>query len=532
MRDKVREVLSGSSTRPSPYPTTLVPPRSFGSFSCSSSPTSSMSQAVGPPSEVDAPVVKIAANLDAATGIGVKAAAHRATRDLDVKQKSIETICRIVRKHVPNCEFVLTCEREHGSFHGGVLSVQAVFEPKAPATVEKRASSLNLYDLWFETSGWDADKFFDESAFFSYLSFLDSERAPASRAQCAKEALNFTAGLFGLDLAGVRGSRRIGGLCVKLRRRLGKPRQSKVLSAAMVVAMESFVVGDAGAGSPEAILGGAALFALYGRTRIGDLARCKQEPVPDNGVYVETGLISHKTARPGTSLSLPVVAPMCGITGGDWAKSWLKGRERAGLRADRDGSLLPARGRDGTWIAARMLTQEFAAGLRTLLLSLGFDAESINGIGSHSLKATVLSWLAKRGIDREVRRLLGYHIRPGDKVLEGYSRDSLAAPLRTMLEVLTEVRLSTFEPDNTRSGHVKTIAPSSSASACSTDDEPVVENLEKDDDNEEITVLVNERTGMHHVLSENVLACGKCLPQKYTIVQSLPAEARLCTRCF
>ena len=37
--------------------------------------------------------------------------------------------------------------------------------------------------------------------------------------------------------------------------------------------------------------------------------------------------------------------------------------------------------------------------------------------------------IAKFGIPKESRRAMGYHAAPGDKVMETYGRDDMAAPL-------------------------------------------------------------------------------------------------------
>ena len=51
----------------------------------------------------------------------------------------------------------------------------------------------------------------------------------------------------------------------------------------------------------------------------------------------------------------------------------------------------------------------------------------------------MLSWAAKFGIPKESRRALGYHAAPGDKVMEAYGRDDMAAPLREMTEMLQRI---------------------------------------------------------------------------------------------
>ena len=44
-------------------------------------------------------------------------------------------------------------------------------------------------------------------------------------------------------------------------------------------------------------------------------------------------------------------------------------------------------------------------------------------MGSHSLKATLLSWSAKAGMPMAARRILGGHAKAGDKAVAEYSRD-------------------------------------------------------------------------------------------------------------
>ena len=76
------------------------------------------------------------------------------------------------------------------------------------------------------------------------------------------------------------------------------------------------------------------------------------------------------------------------------------------------------------------------------------------GFGTHSMKATLLSWAAKRGLPPDVRTALGYHVQVGQDSTLTYSRDALARPLRKLEAMLSEVRLGTFDPDVSRSGRL------------------------------------------------------------------------------
>ena len=185
-----------------------------------------------------------------------------------------------------------------------------------------------------------------------------------------------------------------------------------------------------------------------------------------------------------------------------------------------------------------MLTQEFAVALRALLLQLEFAPSDLVGIGAHSLKATTLSWCSKYGIDREVRCILGNHIRPGDRTMESYSRDSLGAPLRELQKVLDAVSKQTFDPDATRSGRFVEIAPassgSSSASSASSDDDANDEELEPEPENEDDghAIILNTRTNVHHLQVGEGLLCGKCIPNAHAVLGAVREGGRLCSRCF
>ena len=180
------------------------------------------------------------------------------------------------------------------------------------------------------------------------------------------------------------------------------------------------------------------------------------EPVLDmapdmlNG-FVETRFRDHKTARPGCRAAMPITAPTLGLSSPPWGPAWMRVRAKAGLRAERDGTLLPARAPGGWW-SVDYSTTEFAASFRALLLKTGFSHSQLSHIAAHSCKAAVLSWLAKWGASKEGRKMLGDHSLKEDKVMDAYSRDSMAGPLRVLVRLLTDAREGSFLPGSTRSG--------------------------------------------------------------------------------
>ena len=65
------------------------------------------------------------------------------------------------------------------------------------------------------------------------------------------------------------------------------------------------------------------------------------------------------------------------------------------------------------------------AWLRGILGSLGFDLSVVRAYGTHSCKATCLSWTGKCGIDLHHQRTLGHHTAAGDQMVNLYSRDAV-----------------------------------------------------------------------------------------------------------
>ena len=120
--------------------------------------------------------------------------------------------------------------------------------------------------------------------------------------------------------------------------------------------------------------------------------------------------------------------------------------------------------------------------------------------------------------------------------MECYSRDALAAPLRSLVTVLRQVRAGTFRPDETRSGALADEASDSGSSkpstapteAAQTDGE---DDVESEGDQPEDYVH-NERSGVVHRVLDGEPACGKKCPTHGRVVSSFPVDGVRCRRCF
>ena len=97
--------------------------------------------------------------------------------------------------------------------------------------------------------------------------------------------------------------------------------------------------------------------------------------------------------------------------------------------------------------------------MKQVLISTGIEKTELCNVGTHSLKVTGLSW-SRYGLPLEVRRQLGDHVGPNEKMTLLYSRDAAASPLRQFESVLAAIRSNVFRPDVTRSGYFMNAGPS------------------------------------------------------------------------
>ena len=92
--------------------------------------------------------------------------------------------------------------------------------------------------------------------------------------------------------------------------------------------------------------------------------------------------------------------------------------------------------------------------LREVLSESGLMSDS-QAIGTHSAKATVLSWMCKAHASGDLQRLAGYHVDPGSKSSLEYSRDGQAPLLHFVEGMLLAIYSGLFLPDETRAGRWK-----------------------------------------------------------------------------
>ena len=182
---------------------------------------------------------------------------------------------------------------------------------------------------------------------------------------------------------------------------------------------------------------------------------CIEEPsldVFDGRGFIEASLYHHKTAkkrRLKVLRLLPAAGVLPGVSGYDWAAKWLSNRRESGLVATLTCPTMPAPLRAGGWTRLPLTSSEASVWLREILHP--WTGGDMKNIATHSAKTTVLSWMSKANVSISLRRLAGYHVKPGDKSALEYSRDAQSPVLHQIEAIYLAIKSGRFCPDAMRS---------------------------------------------------------------------------------
>ena len=161
------------------------------------------------------------------------------------------------------------------------------------------------------------------------------------------------------------------------------------------------------------------LVLTYGRLRFSDGQQVTisklDMPNPDQGFLeghaerTKTGLSLEKKTR-----LLPIAVPTMSLLPRPWIPVWLDLRKQCfgDDQSSKSSPLLPSPAANGTWTKILLSVTAGSQWLRSLLSETGRAGEV--QVGTHSCKASMLSWCAKHGINPSHRRILGYHCAGAD----------------------------------------------------------------------------------------------------------------------
>lgn len=330
------------------------------------------------------------------------------------------------------------------------------FSGKAPATLVKRANSL----IFIMERGHKLGYFFpfSEPDLYALLKTLRASGSKCSRLKGVLEALTLCRHTFSLDdMQDLTTSRRCFGAIAS--GPVEKAKQAAPLRVADLVALHEILEGAQD--QWDKAMSGACLFCVYSRARWSDFihgGKVELDRYSDGSIaYIEMLVGIHKTmfASARRFKFLNLAAPGKGVHGGDWVSSWLSCLKTLGINpfAEDHGCLMPAPDCNGVPLRRAIDTDEAGCWLRLLLGEPANKEDGDRLISSHSLKSTMLSYAAKRGVSHPDRLSLGHHAHPF-KMADVYARDAQARDLRILDSLIEEIRAGRFIPDASRAGRL------------------------------------------------------------------------------
>ena len=327
--------------------------------------------------------------------------------------------------------------------------LKACFGTKSPSTLLKRASAFRKFIRWHEISGYGTEHEatalpLEEPAVWEYFQHLHEDRVtckvgytvPTSFLEAVRFC-KFTLDLYDTEL--ILGSRRLLGMAAIAKRDKGPTRQAEGLEVEHVKKLHEVL--SSSSNLVDRVAAGSFLICLYGRARWSDVrfvSYTELEPGEKGALVLFT--TEHKCSNVGLRREqyLPIVVPREGVVPGDWIQEFIDVYNAVGLDLTKQplGPLLPAPRPSGGFNARPVTTTEAARWLRALLEG----TTEAGKFRSHSLKATLLLWSARAGMDRESRAVLGHHATAlaGSDVV--YSRHLQVRAIRKLSVMLKRVQ--------------------------------------------------------------------------------------------
>ncbi|CAE7417337.1 unnamed protein product [Symbiodinium sp. CCMP2592] len=350
-------------------------------------------------------------------------------------------------------------DKENGRDSDLKSSLQDVFSQKASVTISGRAGPLARY-IKHCRSCQVVPFPVTEAGIYAFLQDYASHEAPTF-ARSFLSSLAFAKFTVSLKVSDEVFSPRVRGLSSKLYLEKRKTRQKPSLKVDHVRKLEAIASGSIVLEPSDRVAAGFFVWTLYARARYSDAQAagamtCDLSDTPDGTV----GYLESAVERSKTSFSLErkvrylhMFAPIQGIGEVPWGVKWFEFYKEHGPPLGSGKPLLPSPLSGGGWQTSPLAVASATKWMKSLLIRAGCDRSSVEPLGTHSLKATTLSWSAKFGLSREVRAALGYHARGRDGTELIYGRDNMSAPVRQLQGVLLEVSRERFMPDATRSGY-------------------------------------------------------------------------------
>ena len=344
-------------------------------------------------------------------------------------------------------------------------SLSDAFRKPASATLQKRALSLQSFAVRSYQMGYDSPWRLNEEQIYSLFGALREEGVKASTAPHMLEALNFMNGIAGflfMPLDTVI-SARTRGIARELRLNKEPLRQRDPLSLARVRYLEELMQSGS---SWLCCIVGQFLLCIHASVRWADSQNIISLEIlgEGRGAVLMASALGSKTTLTAEAKTryLPYACVAEGVLQKPWAAAWLAAREEQRLTFEA-GCLPTWRVSQGCWGDVAMSSEEAAGILEELLVQGSLAPLASESIGTHSFKATMISWsgwCACVPFTNNERRLMGHHVKRGSSSTLIYSRQYYVNLCGKLLAMYQAIREGRFSPDLDVSQRVMSVADS------------------------------------------------------------------------
>ena len=317
---------------------------------------------------------------------------------------------------------------------------------KAPSTCLKRANSIRRLNSRAAENSLSMP--LGEPELYKVLCDAKAGGASLSELRGIMEAVTFVRFTFDVEqFSSCAKSRRCWGLSSAKRAQL----VTRADPMRVVDILELHRILDQGEDLWDRLMCGAALCCIYCRGRWNDVQHVDNwtlELNDEGHVEFASAVIDiHKTMFFASKAPkvMELIAPGAGVAEGCWVSAFLQVRELLGATYKEGYPTMPAPDKSGLPTVRALSSGEAGAWLRSMLP----EREGMRTT-SHSLKSTLLSYAAKRGISHLDRLCLGGHTHKDTSMADVYARDAMARPLRLLAGMLSEIRSGAFLPDASR----------------------------------------------------------------------------------
>ena len=456
-------------------------------------------------------------------------------------------------------------------------SIEQAFSRKPSGTLYKRACSISRYIDWYGRLNRRGSPLrLKEFDIYSFLGHLEDDRAGTTSASGFIEALRFLDGVavfIHTDLQKVL-SPRVTGYAHQQFLRKAPLQQKDPIQCGLVAELERLLLRKSD--TVQICILGQLLWCFHAASRWSDslkLQKVTLEKSRDVTLVIGEALGSKTSlTKEAKTRLIPYVGIGTGISGLQWAETWLDARVSEFGR-DPEPFLPSYSCRTGRWATTPMSSTEACGYLQDMVSECLLTMDPIpkvelKNLGTHSLKTGLLTMAARATLVKfsmAERRILGHHLKPGDKSVLTYSRESYTGIYGKVLACFRDIQAGNFRPDSSAVERILETAEAVASGGSHHDDQGIAdadpwmdaldepweissESSEEQADlveevaveeapkgrtpfpgSEDLQCIVHRKSGIVHcLLTDSMTRCGRHLSPNYVALDQTAVEDMEC----